>query len=104
MPEEMERVNLGATSKWISILGIIIPILLLAVYGIRMKTSDRSFELISYALFVGMEFIALVCGILGRRTPSGKAGLWISLVCMLFAILFAITHFLPTTIVINRVD
>jgi len=87
MTEEMNESKVGTVSLWASILGIIIPILVAFLVRLFVKVNDEPYYILCCLLFVGAELIALVTGIIGRKTASGKAGMGISLVCIILTAL-----------------
>ncbi|MGA0447745.1 MAG: hypothetical protein ACO3M2_13165, partial [Pseudohongiellaceae bacterium] len=84
--------KVGAISLWASILGIVVPILIAFLVRLSVKTNDETYYMLCILLFVGAEMIALITGIIGRKTAAGKAGIGTSLVCVLLTAL-AITMF-----------
>lgn len=87
MTEEVNGSKIGAVSLWASILGIIVPILVAFLVRLFVKVNDEPYYILCCLLFVGAELIALVTGIIGRKSPSGKAGMGISLVCIILTAL-----------------
>lgn len=75
--------KVGAISLWASILGIVVPILIAFLVHLFVKTNDGTYYTLCSLLFVGAELIALVTGIIGRKSAAGKGGLGIALVCVL---------------------
>ena len=79
--------KVGAISLWASILGIVVPILIAFLVRLFVKTNDETYYMLCILLFVGAEMIALITGIIGRKSLAGKAGIGISLVCVLLTAL-----------------
>ena len=92
MNEESDRSKVGTISLWASILGILIPILIAFLVRLLVKVNDEPYYILCCLLFAGAELIALITGIISRRTPSGKAGMGISLVCIILTAL-AVPYF-----------
>jgi hypothetical protein len=75
--------SVGKASLWCAILGGVLPV--------RLAILVPANALLCGVLFVILELIALGCGIVARRTATGKAGLVISgilVLCFLFVALF----------------
>ncbi len=72
------RTKLGITSLRLSILGVIIPIVVAFLSHIFVEDDLKPYYTLCVILFLGLEFIALVCGIVARSNPAGKAGLTVS--------------------------
>jgi hypothetical protein len=100
MSEENGGTKVGAVSLWAGVGGIIVPILIAILGRLFMKTNDEQYNILCLLLFAGAEWIALVTGIIGRRSAYGKAGLCISSVCVVATVL-AVGLFLP---VVRRVE
>ena len=79
--------KVGTISLWASILGIIVPILIAFLVRLFVKTNDELYYMLCILLFAGAELIALITGIIGRKSPAGKAGMGIALVCVLLTVL-----------------
>ena len=79
--------TIGTISLWASIAGIIVPILVALLVRMFVKGNDEPYYMLCCLLFAGVELVALVAGIIGRRSPSGKAGLSISAVCIVITVL-----------------
>ena len=75
--------TVGMISLWASILGIVVPVLIAFLVRIFVKENDDPYYTLCVLLFAGAELVALITGILGRHTLPGKAGLVISLVCII---------------------
>jgi hypothetical protein len=77
-----ENESVGRASQWLAVTGLVGPVVLAIALNfiaaaLRLGDDGRSFSL--YALlFVLLEAAALVCGIVGRRSGAGKAGLAIA--------------------------
>lgn len=82
MNEETDRAKVGTISLWASIGGIVVPILIALLVRLLVKTNDEPYYMLCFLLFAGGELIALITGIIGRKSPAGKAGMGISLVCI----------------------
>ncbi len=72
----------GQISLWLAIAGVVVPVLLAMVFHILAQRAvlpdEEGLFFLCGLLFAGLEIAALATGIVGRRTPSGKAGLIIS--------------------------
>lgn len=81
-----DSAGLGKASLWLSILGVILPLCLWLLIGElhqqRGQQIETNFAAFA-ALFLVLELGALGCGIVARRTPTGKAGLIISAILLL---------------------
>jgi len=80
------RSSVGVTSLVCSILGIILPILL-GFLALKFDGHARLYILLCILLFIGLELIALITGIIGRKSASGKAGMIVSIVCTTLTLL-----------------
>ncbi len=75
---------MGRISLWTAIVGLVGPILLAlngTLLGIFVRLPE-GYYILCAALMVLLELAALVCGIVGRRTASGKAGIAIAVVAV----------------------
>lgn len=97
MTEELDRSKVGLVSLWASVCGVVVPILLAFLVRIFVKGNDEPYYILCCLLFAGGELVALVTGIIGRRSASGKAGLWISAVCLAVTVL-AVLSLIPRRI------
>ena len=90
---------LGRISLWTSITGIVLPVILaLAFLGLagltdrKVSTKDEEIYFILCVVLSGvLELTSLVCGIVARRTTTGKVGMAISgssLTLMMLGVLF----------------
>ncbi len=70
---DIAQSRVGTVSLRASIIGIVVPVVLLLF--IR--------PIICLLLFGGLQLVAVVSGVIGRRTPAGKAGLVISSICII---------------------
>ena len=84
--------KIGTVSLWASILGIVVPILIALLVHMFVKEDPRAYHKLCGLLFAGTQLVALVTGIIGRRSPSGKAGLGVSAVCI---VVIAVLLLLP---------
>lgn len=87
MNDETNGTKMGTISLCASIGGIVVPILVAFLVRLFVKVNDEPYFLLCILLFVGAELIALITGIIGRKSPAGKAGMGISLVCVLLTVL-----------------
>ncbi len=87
MSDDNGGVKIGAISLWASILGIAVPIVIAFLVRVFVKANDQPYYMLCCLLFAGAELIALVTGIIGRKSSSGKAGMGISLACVLLTAL-----------------
>ena len=78
--------RVGAVSLTLAIAGTVLPILLLLVESHRRSAPDGDL-LLCLSLGFLLEVAALGCGIVGRRTPAGKAGIIIAIVALLLYVL-----------------
>ncbi len=79
--------SLGVFSMCSAILGIIAGILLWLLFVILERFDIQAPYTICAIVFVGAEVIALITGIVGWRSPYGKAGVGISAVLLLLVVL-----------------
>ena len=84
---ENNNTRIGTISLWASILGIVVPIFIAFLVRIFVDGNDEPYYMLCCLFFAGVELVALVTGIIGRRSPSGKAGLSISAVCVVVTVL-----------------
>ena len=84
---ENNNTRIGTISLWASILGIVVPIFIAFLVRIFVDENDEPYYMLCCLLFAGVELVALATGIIGRRSPSGKAGLSISAVCVVVTVL-----------------
>jgi ABC-type iron transport system FetAB permease component len=96
---DTEKAKIGTLSLWASILGIVIPILIAFLVRILVKVNDEQYYMLCILLFAGLELIAFITGFIGRKSPAGKAGMSISLVCTVLVVLA-----LPMFVVQKTVD
>ena len=82
MDEETDKATIGTISLWTGMGGIVAPILIAFLVHFCVKLNVAPYYMLCVLLFAGAELIALVTGIIGRKSPAGKAGLGISLVCI----------------------
>jgi cytochrome bd-type quinol oxidase subunit 2 len=75
-----DNASLGKASLWTSIVGVVLPVFLAILVAIFLKPSSEKAwaNALCGVLLVILELVALGCGIVGRRTTAGKAGLVIS--------------------------
>jgi tRNA A-37 threonylcarbamoyl transferase component Bud32 len=79
---------IGKASLWSSIAGLVAPLLLAAIGSLLTKSQnvgDNYYFLWCFALGVVLELVALVCGIVARRTATGRVGLVISIISLALA-------------------
>jgi heme/copper-type cytochrome/quinol oxidase subunit 4 len=71
--------SLGKASLWSAIIGFVLPVSLAVLVAIFVKENQQA---LPYALcgflFVGLELVALGCGMAAGRMTNSKAGLVIS--------------------------
>ncbi len=79
--------RVGTISLWASILGIVVPVLIAFLVRLFVKTNDEPYYMLCFLLFAGAELIALITGIIGRRSAAGKAGMGIAIVCVVLTAL-----------------
>ena len=79
--------KVGTISLWASIGGIVIPILIAFLVRLFVKVNDEPYYMLCILLFAAAEIIALVTGIIGRKSAAGKAGMGISLACIILTTL-----------------
>jgi hypothetical protein len=83
-----DRASVGRASLWTSISGLVLPIVLAIGISVVLTISDKGnrddgrYYLLCGLLFVVLELIALVCGIVGWRTTSGQVGFFLSLLSL----------------------
>ena len=87
MNEETNGMKVGIISLWASIGGIVVPILVAFLVRLFVKVNDEPYYMLCILLFIGAELIALITGIIGRKSPAGKAGMGIALVCVVLTAL-----------------
>ena len=87
MNPEAGGTRVGIVSLWASILGIVLTIIVALLVRSFVNGDDEPYYMMCVLLFVGMEVIGLITGIVGRKSPAGKAGLGISLVCVVLTLL-----------------
>jgi len=100
MNEETDGAKIGTISLWASIGGIVIPILIAFLVRLFVKVNVEPYYMICCLLFAGAELIALITGIIGRKSPAGKAGMGIALVCVVLTALGAL--YLTARVVVVR--
>jgi uncharacterized membrane protein YecN with MAPEG domain len=93
--------KIGTISLWASILGIVVPIFIAFLVRVFVKGNDEPYYMLCCLLFAGVELVALVTGIIARRSPLGKAGLSVSAVCIAVTVL-AVLWFTPVRRVEHR--
>jgi len=81
MNEESEKSMIGIVSLLTGILGIVLPILCAFLVYLFAKENSGYYNLLCILLFIGLELVALITGIIGRKSPCGKAGMIIAIVC-----------------------
>lgn len=80
MNEEAVGAKVGVVSLWASILGIVVPILIAVLVLFFARANHVPLYQLCLILAAGTELIALITGIIGRKSLAGKAGMWVSLV------------------------
>jgi hypothetical protein len=76
-----------------AIAGLVLPIVLVLIIGLldsalKLNVSE-AYLVLCGMLGAGLELVALACGIVARRTASGKAGLIIAIISVvLYGLLF----------------
>ena len=89
----MNKEKIGLISLWVAIGGLIVSVIPGAVFIILINKEvmdDSGLLWLCVAVFFVSQVIALSTGIVGRHTPSGKAGLIISAISIFVAILVII--------------
>jgi hypothetical protein len=87
-PNGANQSGLGKASLWTSISGLVAPLLLAALGSLLTKSQnigDNFYFLWCFALGLVLELVALVCGIVARRTATGKVGLVVSIISLALA-------------------
>ena len=83
--------RLGSISLWISIVGLVLPVLLAMVFAVLLERNILREPGTYYGLCLllggGLELAALGCGLGARRTTAGKTGLFLSLASLLLLVL-----------------
>ena len=83
--------RLGRVSLWISMVGLVLPVLLAMVFAVLLERNILREPGTYYGLclLLGgvLELAALGCGLGARRTGAGKTGLFISLASLLLLVL-----------------
>jgi len=74
--------KIGRISLWAGVLGVIVPVVIALVVRAVAGEGAETYYLFCFLLFAGAELTALVTGIVGRKSPYGKAGLGISCACI----------------------
>lgn len=87
MNEDLGKSKIGSVSLWTGILGFVGPILIAFLVHSFAKTNPAPYYLLSFLLFMGLELVALITGIIGRKSPCGLAGMIISIVCTALTVL-----------------
>jgi hypothetical protein len=105
-PNDAERVRrpIGPEqiSLWSAILGVVLPALLLfggIVLSSRVSIPD-GFVVVCFLLGVGLELVAIGCGVVSRSTTSGKAGLIVGSIALILWIATLAT--IPTRVSTER--
>ena len=75
---------LGRISLWTAIGGLVLPILLALIGSLLASVvhPSEAYFMLCFALLLVLELAAFGCGIVGRRTTSGKAGLAVSVISL----------------------
>jgi hypothetical protein len=92
------RTTLGKVSLWTAVIGLVVPVALAVGVILVVLFVTRAWEglirlVLCGALLVILELVAFVCGIMARRTTSGKIGLAISGVLLMLALGFTLLFF-----------
>jgi len=78
----IQRVTVGWISLWTAILGVIVPFVIpIFVPGLR-----ELFWFYGPIVIWILEFVALILGIVGRRTIPGKIGMSLAIIISLFLV------------------
>lgn len=78
-PAERPKSTLGRLSLWLAIVGLVLPVLLVFFFGLTSAAGSTAAPVIIGGLLVAtLEATALICGIIARKSASGKAGLIIA--------------------------
>ncbi len=92
----------GLISSWAGIIGVSTFVLTVAIALIGMSVLHGETRLIDYGVGVGYligtacEALALIAGIIGRRTKAGKLGLASLGASLAFFVLLAVANYLVT--------
>jgi hypothetical protein len=86
---DIDNTRVGTISMWASISGIVVPIIIALLVRVFVRADHGTYHILCVFLFVGCELVAFVTGLIGRRSVSGKAGLSISIICIVLTLLFA---------------
>jgi hypothetical protein len=84
--------GVGRSSLWMSLAGLILPLVLAILATVFISGSQEGRQrrelayFLSAFLFAVLELAAFVCGILGRRSGPGKAGLVISSISLIVVV------------------
>ena|SRR5713101_1258203 len=93
--------SLGKASLWSAIVGVVLPGCLAVPVAAFYKPHLGNDPGLAYALcgllLVILELVAFGCGIAAKRTATGKAGLFISVILLLLVILVVVLKFLPSS-------
>jgi hypothetical protein len=82
---EKPKSGLGLLSLWLAITGMVLPIVIVVVVLASGTAESSGFMILCGLLATALELAALVCGIIARRSASGKAGLIISCIGLILA-------------------
>jgi hypothetical protein len=88
-----ETSRLGKTSLWSSIVGFAVPFSLVVLGRIFLTPQNAvGWQRGLLGLFVFLELAALGCGVAARNTPTGKAGLILSILLLLLVLSTLFVH------------
>jgi formylglycine-generating enzyme required for sulfatase activity/predicted Ser/Thr protein kinase len=78
---------IGRISLWMAVSGLIVPTLLALIRAepANSMLPPKNYFLLCLALLFVSELAAFICGIVGRRTASGKAGIAVSAISLVLA-------------------
>ena len=82
--------SLGTASLWIAILGIVVPLSLSIIaseFFVKTDQEKQRLAVVSCAVLVTLELIALGCGIAARATPAGRVGRFIATIVLVGCLL-----------------
>ena len=83
---------IGRISLWTAVAGLVLPAVLGLIGNLLFRPS-KTFFVLNCALWIGLELVALVCGIVARRTTTGKAGLIVSVNSLAFFVVVLLLLF-----------
>ena len=92
--------GVGRSSLWMSLAGLTLPLVLAILATVFIADSQEGHQrrqlayILCALLFVVFEIAAFVCGIIGRRTGPGKAGLSISCISLVLTVISIFVFYL----------